>query len=70
MAGVWVGGWIKWKYNQLSPQLDWVGVWADLGKNLLMMLSQNRDSRISVLTKPFFIKPWKIELRALLANPT
>ena len=27
----WVGGWIIWKYNQLSPQLGWVGALAELG---------------------------------------
>ena len=26
-----MGGWIIWKYNQLSPQLGWVGAWAELG---------------------------------------
>ena len=24
-VGGWLGGWIKWKYNQLSPQLGWAG---------------------------------------------
>ena len=27
MSGGWVGGWIKWKYNQLSPQLGWAWAW-------------------------------------------
>ena len=27
MSGGWVGGWIKWKYNQLSPQLGWARAW-------------------------------------------
>ena len=27
----WVGGWTKWKYNHLSPQLGWVGAWDELG---------------------------------------
>ena len=26
-----MGGWIIWKYNQLSPQLGSVGAWAELG---------------------------------------
>ena len=33
MSGGWLGGWIIEKYNQLSPQLGWVGAWAELGKN-------------------------------------
>ena len=28
----WVVGWIKWKYNQLSPQLGLVGTGDELGK--------------------------------------
>ena len=30
----WVGGSIKWKYNQLSPQLGWARAWAELGNTL------------------------------------
>ena len=30
VAGWW-GGWIIWKYNQLSPKLGWVRAWAELG---------------------------------------
>ena len=32
MSGGWLGGWIIWKYKQLSPQLGWVGACAELGK--------------------------------------
>ena len=33
VGGGWVGGWIIWKYNQLSPKLGWVGAWAELGNS-------------------------------------
>ena len=33
-VGGWVVGWLDYLeiYNQLSPQLGWVGAWTELGK--------------------------------------
>ena len=31
ILGGWMGGWINWKYNQLSLQLVWVGAGTELG---------------------------------------
>ena len=51
--GGWVGGWIIWKYNQLSPKLGWVGAWAELGKNKIAITINKRllIKRISCQTE-------------------
>ena len=41
-VGGLVGGWIKWKYNQLSPQLGWARAWAELGKKATVENSGSR----------------------------
>ena len=46
----WVGGWIIWKYNQLSPKLGWVGAWAELG-NIFRTGLNNAFTSQEALTK-------------------
>ena len=43
MQGGWLGDWIKWKYNQLSPQLGWAGAGGSAW--------QKRNTLISVAKK-------------------
>ena len=47
--GGWVGGWIIWKYNQLSHQLGWIEAWAELSKNNVTFILSYIGSILSIL---------------------
>ena len=54
MSGGWVGGWIKWKYNQLRPQLGWVGAWAELAIIIIeyQLIINEKSPTINLISNP------------------
>ena len=70
MSGGWLGGWIIWKYNQFSPQLGWIGAWAELGNfkphYILSLFTGLRVQVYNVCATILGCVRYYVRLRALL----